>query len=135
MAARARRPVRVIIADDQELQREGYRMVIESQQEFTVVGEAADGAEALAVARSVEADVVLMDIQMPRVNGIAAAELVAADERVRDLQGRPPRVILLTAVDLDQHLPAAATAGVFAVLFKDIVPPALFEAIRAAAAQ
>jgi DNA-binding NarL/FixJ family response regulator len=74
-----------------------------------------------------------MDIQMPRVNGLSAAEKLLNDAMVQSL-GRPPRVILVTAVDLDDHLPAAAAAGVFAVLYKDVPPDMLLETIRAAAA-
>jgi DNA-binding NarL/FixJ family response regulator len=126
-------PIRVIIADDQPLQRQGYRMVIDSQRDAMVVGEASDGIQALTIARQEPADVVLMDIQMPRVNGLVAAERIATDPKVREL-GRPPRVILLTAVDVDGHLAEAAAAGAFAVLFKDIAPEDLLGAIRGAAA-
>jgi DNA-binding NarL/FixJ family response regulator len=128
-----RPPIRVAIADDQPLQRQGYRMIIDSQRDMTVVGEASDGGQALSLVRSTVADVMLMDIQMPRVNGIVAAERIATDRAVRELS-RPPRVILMTAVDVDDHLVAAATVGVFAVLFKDIAPNGLLEAIRGAAA-
>lgn len=125
-------PIRVAIADDQRLQRAGYRMIIESQPDLSVVGEAGDGAGLLGVVRRTATDVVLMDIQMPRVNGLAAAERLLDDAAVLSL-GRPPRVILVTAVDLDDHLPAAAAAGVFAVLYKDVAPDVLLETIRAAA--
>ena len=124
--------IRVVIADDQPLQRDGFRMVLESQPDIDVVGEAGDGAQLLSLVRRVETDVVLMDIQMPRVNGLVASAHVAADEQVIQRQGRPPRVVLVTAVDLDDHLPAAAAAGVFAVLYKDVPPDGLLEAIRAA---
>lgn len=130
MAQQAR--IRVVIADDQPLQREGLRMVLESQRDIVVVGEASDGAQALTLVRTEASDVVLMDIQMPRINGLVAAARIADDVVVRKL-GRPPRVILLTAVDVDDHIAAAATAGVFAVLFKDIDPEDLLSAIRAAA--
>lgn len=126
--------IRVAIADDQPLQRDGFRMVLESQEDIQVAGEAGDGAQLLSLLRRVETDVVLMDIQMPRVNGLSASARIAEDERVLERQGRPPRVVLVTAVDLDDHLPAAAAAGVFAVLYKDIAPDGLLEAIRAAAA-
>lgn len=125
--------IRVAIADDQPLQRDGFRMVLESQPDIRVVGEAGDGAQLLSIVRRMETDVVLMDIQMPRVNGLAASERVAEDEQVLERQGRPPRVVLVTAVDLDDHLPAAAAAGVFAVLYKDVSPDGLLETIRAAA--
>lgn len=124
--------IRVVIADDQPLQRAGLRMVLESQPDMIVVGEASDGAQALTLARTEPADVVLMDIQMPRVNGLVAASRIADDSAVREL-GRAPRVILLTAVDVDDHIAAAATVGVFAVLFKDIDPEDLLSTIRSAA--
>lgn len=130
-----KQPIRVVIADDQALQREGYRMVLEATKGIEVVGEAGDGAQLLAVVRRAAADVVLMDIQMPRVNGLVAAERVLNDAQVRELEGRAPRIILLTAVDVDEHVAAAVAAGVFAVLFKDIEPEALIEAIRSAAAE
>lgn len=130
MAPRAR--IRVVIADDQPLLRDGIRMVLESQRDMVVVGEASDGAQALTLVRTEPSDVILMDIQMPRVNGLVAAARIADDSAVAEL-GRPPRVILLTAVDVDDHIAAAATAGVFAVLFKDIDPEDLLSAIRAAA--
>ena len=81
-------------------------MVLESQNDISVVGEAADGALALAVLRKTAADVVLMDIRMPRVNGLTATERINSDAKVREL-GRSPRVVLLTALDLDDHVPAA----------------------------
>ncbi len=130
----SRPPIRVVIADDQALQREGYRMVLEATKGIEVVGEAGDGAHLLALLRRVPADVVLMDIKMPRVNGLVAAERVLSDAQVRELAGRAPRIILVTALDVDEQVAAAAAAGVFAVLFKDIEPEALIEAIRSAAA-
>jgi DNA-binding NarL/FixJ family response regulator len=126
--------IRVVIADDQRLQREGFRMILDSQDDIDVVGEAGDGKQALALLRREPVDVLLMDIEMPRMNGLVAAGRVAADERVL-AQGGAPRIILLTAVDVDDHLVAAATAGAFAVLYKDIQPEALLAAIRDAATQ
>lgn len=125
--------IKVVIVDDQPLQRGGFRMILESQPDIEVVGEAGDGAQLLAIVRRVETDVVLMDIQMPRVNGLAASARVAGDKRVLEFQGRPPRIVLVTAVDLEDHLPAAAAAGVFAVLYKDVPPDGLLDTIRAAA--
>jgi DNA-binding NarL/FixJ family response regulator len=126
-------PIRVVLVDDSRMQREGQRLLIGSQAEFTVVGQAGDGAQALAVLRRESADVVLMDIQMPRVNGLAATERILADPRVREI-GRPPRIVLLASVDLEDHVPAAAVAGAYAVLYKDVEPERLFETIREAAA-
>ena len=126
-------PVRVVLVDDSRLQREGQRLLIGSQSEFVVIAQAGDGAQALAVLRKESADVVLMDIQMPRVNGLAATERILSDAQVRET-GRPPRIVLLASVDLEDHVPAAAVAGAYAVLYKDVDPERLFETIREAAA-
>jgi DNA-binding NarL/FixJ family response regulator len=126
-------PIRVVLVDDSRQQREGQRLLIGSQSEFVVVGQAGDGAQALAVLRRESADVVLMDIQMPRVNGLAATERILGDAQVREA-GRPPRIVLLASVDLEDHVPAAAVAGAYAVLYKDVDPERLFETIREAAA-
>lgn len=133
MTSEATSPIRVVLVDDSRMQREGQRLLIGSQAEFTVVAQAGDGAQALAVLRRESADVVLMDIQMPRVNGLAATERILADPRVREI-GRPPRIVLLASVDLEDHVPAAAVAGAYAVLYKDVEPERLFETIREAAA-
>lgn len=125
--------IRVLIADDTPAQRAGWRMVLDSQPDITVVGEVGDGAGALALVRSEPVDVVLMDLHMPRVNGIAASTHITTDEMVRT-QGDAPRVVLATALDLDDHVAEAARAGVFAVVYKDVEPEALLEIIRAAAA-
>jgi DNA-binding NarL/FixJ family response regulator len=126
-------PIRVVLVDDSRQQREGQRMLIGSQDEFVVIAQAGDGAQALAVLRRESADVVLMDIQMPRVNGLAATERILGDAQVRET-GRPPRIVLLASVDLEDHVPAAAVAGAYAVLYKDVDPERLFETIREAAA-
>lgn len=103
-----------------------------SQPDLEVVGQAGDGAQALALLRQAPADVVLMDIQMPRVNGLVATERILADEKVREV-GKPPRIILVANVDLDDHVAEAAQAGAYAVLYKDAEPEALFDVIRQAA--
>jgi len=126
--------INVIIVDDTPRQRDGFRLLLESQKDLTVVGEAGDGAQALALARRIPADVVLMDVRMPRVNGFTATERILSDAQVAAL-GRPPRVVLVTALDLDDHVPTAAKAGAYAVLYKDAPPEALLEAIRGAAHQ
>jgi len=125
-------PITVLIVDDQPLQREGYRLVLGSTPGIEVVGEARDGAQALAFTRRTKTDVVLMDIRMPRVNGFVATERITSDAQVREL-GVPPRVVLLTALDLDDHISTAARSGAYAVLYKDVAPEALIEAIRGAA--
>src|SRR6185312_4391328 len=124
---RARRPavsagamIRVLLVDDSHLQREGWRLVLGAQPDVEVVGEAGDGAQALGILRRTPVDVVLMDIQMPRVNGITATERILGDEVVR--AAGAPRILLLATVDLEQHVPAAAMAGAHAVLWKDSDP-------------
>ena len=131
-----RRPatvVRVLIADDAPLQRAGWRMILESQTDIEVVGEAGDGARALAIVRRQPTDVVILDLHMPRVNGLAASARISSDAAVREL-GPAPRIVLATALDLDDHVAEAARAGVFAVVYKDVDPEALLEVVRAAAA-
>jgi DNA-binding NarL/FixJ family response regulator len=125
--------IRVAVVDDSSSQREGWAMLLGSQPDFEVVGQAGDGAQALALARREPLDVVLMDIQMPRVNGLVAAERISTDQRVGEL-GAVPRIVLVTAFDLDTYVPGAAVAGAYAVLYKDVDPEGLFETLREAAA-
>jgi DNA-binding NarL/FixJ family response regulator len=125
--------ITVLIADDQPLQRAGLRMVLASQPDLEVVGEAGDGAQALAQVRRTRTDVVLMDLRMPRVNGLVASERVTGDARVLAL-GPAPRIILLTALELDENVPGAADAGVYAMVYKDVEPEVLLSIVRAAAA-
>jgi DNA-binding NarL/FixJ family response regulator len=124
--------VRMLLVDDSPWQREGWAVLFGSQPDLTVVGQAGDGAQALALLRRERVDVVLMDIQMPRVNGLVATERILGDDRVLAL-GPAPRIILVTGVDLDDHVAAAAQAGAYAVLYKDAEPEVLFEVIRDAA--
>jgi DNA-binding NarL/FixJ family response regulator len=124
--------IRVLLVDDSPQQREGWRLVLGTQPDIEVVGEAGDGARALGLLRRTPADVVLMDIQMPRVNGITATGRILADETVAELG--VPRILLLATADLDDHVPAAAMAGAYAVLWKDSEPEALLQTIREAAA-
>lgn len=117
-------PIRVFLVDDQQMVRAGFRMLVESQDDMSVVGEAGDGAEALAALSRTPADVVLMDVRMPRLDGV---------EATRQLLARPgaPRVIVLTTFDLDEYAFAAIRAGASAFLLKDAAPPDLLGAIRA----
>jgi DNA-binding NarL/FixJ family response regulator len=124
--------VRLLLVDDSPWQREGWAVLFGSQPDLEVVGQAGDGAQALALLRKDRVDVVLMDIQMPRVNGLVATARILGDEQVRAL-GPAPRIILVTGVDLDEHVAAAAQAGAYAVLYKDAEPEALFDVIREAA--
>lgn len=126
-------PIRVLLVDDSPDQRAGYRMLLGSQPDLHVVGQAADGAQALGFLRREPVDVVLMDVQMPRVNGLVAAARIREDSQVRAL-GQLPRLVLLATVDLDDHVAAAAVSGAYAILYKDVDPEALFGVIREAAA-
>ena len=125
--------ISVLIADDQPLQRAGFRMVLGSQADIEVVGEAGDGAQALAQVRRTPTDVVLMDLRMPRVNGLVASQRITGDARVLAL-GPAPRIILITALELDENVPSAADAGVYAMVYKDVDPESLLAIVRAAAA-
>jgi DNA-binding NarL/FixJ family response regulator len=118
--------IRVLVADDQQLLRAGFRVILESEPDIEVVGEAADGVEALEVARDTRPDVVLMDIRMPRLDGLTATErlLATAD---------PPRVVVLTTFDQNEYVVRALRAGAYGFLLKDAPASRLVTAIRAAA--
>ena len=103
--------IRVVIADDQELVRAGFAMVIGSQQDMQVVGQARDGADAVRVAESLHPDVVLMDVRMPGMDGIEATRRITALESGAAEGTRPTRVIILTTFDLDEYVMAAINAG------------------------
>ena len=115
--------IRLLIADDQELVRIGFRLLLEAQDDLEVVGEAADGEQAVALARELRPDVILMDIRMPRVDGIEAIGLLQALEP-------PPRVLVLTTFDLDEYVFGALRAGAAGFLLKDAPKDALVQAIR-----
>jgi DNA-binding NarL/FixJ family response regulator len=117
--------VRVVIADDQQLVRAGFRMILGTQPDIEVVGEAADGADAVALAASLAPDVVLMDIRMPGVDGIEATRRILAGERER-----VPRVLVLTTFDLDEYVYDALRAGASGFLLKDVPPQQLAAAVR-----
>jgi DNA-binding NarL/FixJ family response regulator len=119
--------VGVVVADDQAIVRAGFRLLIDSEPDLTVLGEAADGAEAVALARKTAPDVVLMDIRMPVMDGIAATGLIAADKA-------RPRVLILTTFDLDEYVFAALRAGASGFMLKDRPPEELLSAIRVIAA-
>ncbi|MDL4815135.1 response regulator [Actinomadura opuntiae] len=118
--------VRVLIADDQDLVRAGFSMIIEARDDLTVVGEAGDGESAVRLAARLEPDVVLMDVRMPGVNGIEATRRITAS-------ADPPKVIILTTFDLDEPLYAALRAGAAGFLLKDVRPNDLAEAVRVVA--
>ena len=119
-------PVTVVLADDQALMRMGFRMVLEAQDGIEVVGEAADGASALAQARALRPDVILMDVRMPGMNGIEATEAITA-------QCPGTRVLILTTFDLDEYAFAGLRAGASGFLLKDTRPAELAEAVRTVA--
>ena len=121
--------IRVLIADDQALVRAGFHVLIDSEDGFAVVGEAADGAEAVAQAIAHQPDVVLMDIRMPNVDGIEATRRIAADPRTEHT-----RVLVLTTFDLDEYVFQALQAGASGFLLKDTQPDELLAAIRVVAA-
>ncbi|WFE61208.1 response regulator transcription factor [Micromonospora sp. WMMD712] len=120
--------IRVLLADDQALIRTGLRGIIESAPDLEVVAEAASGREAVRLARSARADVVLMDIRMPEVDGLQATQLITADE---DLAG--VRVLILTTFELDEYVLGALRAGASGFLGKGATPTELIEAIRTVA--
>jgi DNA-binding NarL/FixJ family response regulator len=116
--------IRIVLVDDQELVRTGFRMVLDAQPDMTVVGEAGDGLAAVEFARRHPADVMVMDARMPRLDGVEATR------RIR-LAGDRPRVLMLTTFDLDEYAFAALKAGASGFLLKDVPPEELLFAIRA----
>lgn len=123
--------IRVALVDDQALVRAGFGMVIDSQADMTVVLEASDGAAAVETLRRTPADVVLMDVQMPGVNGIAATKQLLAEQETGGLgQQHVPKVMVLTTFDTDEYLLAAISAGASGFLLKDAQPEELLAAIR-----
>jgi DNA-binding NarL/FixJ family response regulator len=120
-------PLRVLVADDQELVRAGFRLILEAAG-FTVVGEAGDGAEALALAEAEHPDVVLMDIRMPVMDGLAATRQLTAPG------SGGPKVVILTTFDLDDYVYEALRSGASGFLLKDAPRADLIAAVRVAAA-
>ena len=117
--------IRLLIVDDQELVRTGFRLFLETHDDLDVVGEAGDGAEAIERARKLRPDVILMDIRMPRMDGVeATARLTSAGLEP------PPRVLVLTTFDLDEYVFGALRAGAAGFLLKDAPRERLVEAIR-----
>src|SRR5690625_1077620 len=119
-------PLRVALVDDQPLVRAGFAMVIDSQPDLDVVVQAADGLEAVEQLRARRVDVVLMDVRMPRLDGIEATARLLEQSR----QGHAPKVIVLTTFDLDEYVVAAIRAGASGFLLKDAQPEDLLTAIR-----
>jgi DNA-binding NarL/FixJ family response regulator len=117
--------IRILVVDDQALVRSGFRLILDSEADFEVVGEAADGQEAIDLTRRLRPDVVLMDVRMPRMDGVEATRTLVADGATR--------VLILTTFDLDEHLFAAVRAGASGFLLKDVPPDDLALAVRAVA--
>jgi len=119
-------PIGVVVADDQAIVRAGFRLLIDSEPDLAVLGEAADGAEAVAVTGRTSPDVVLMDVRMPVMDGIEATRQITA--------GGPPRVLILTTFDLDDYVFGALRAGASGFMLKERPPEELLSAIRVVAA-
>jgi DNA-binding NarL/FixJ family response regulator len=117
----------VLIVDDQALVRAGFRMILEAEQDIQVVGEAADGREAVAEARRLRPDIVLMDVRMPDVDGIEATRRLLGDD------GAAVKVVMLTTFDMDEYVYDALRAGASGFLLKDVPPEQLVDGIRAVA--
>ena len=122
--------VRVAVVDDQALVRAGFRMILEAEDGFDVVGEANDGLEAIELVRRATPDVVLMDIRMPNLDGVEATDRIVRQAPA----GLAPKVIILTTFDLDQYVFAALRAGASGFLLKDTPAETLVDAIRVVAA-
>jgi len=117
--------ISVLLADDQALVRGGFRALLDAQEDIEVVGEAADGEEAVSLARTLSPDVVLMDIRMPGMDGLQATRTIAGDEALKDV-----RVVILTTFDLDEYVFEALRVGASGFLVKSTEPAELVHAVR-----
>ncbi|WBB52209.1 response regulator transcription factor [Verrucosispora sp. WMMD573] len=122
------KPIRVLLADDHHLVRTGFRVILEIEDDIEVVGEAADGERAVGMTRALRPDVVLMDVEMPGVDGLEATRRISADD-----EPGGPAVLMLTTFDRDDYLFAALRAGASGFLLKNGTPEALVDAIRVVA--
>ena len=118
--------IAIVLADDQELVRSGFRMILDARPDLAVVGEAGDGAQAVALVERLRPDVVLMDVRMPDVDGLEATRRIVA-------AGSPARIIVLTTYDADEYVFAALRAGASGFMLKDVRPTDLVEAVRVVA--
>jgi DNA-binding NarL/FixJ family response regulator len=118
--------IKILVVDDQQLVRAGFRVILSAEPDLVVVGEAGDGAEAVRRSREVQPDVVLMDIRMPNMDGLEAARRIIA--------ASPARVLILTTFDADEYVYGALQAGASGFMLKDAPPEQLLAAVRAAAA-
>jgi DNA-binding NarL/FixJ family response regulator len=126
-ASAGARPVRVLLADDQPMLRSGLRMALSGADGLAVVGEAGDGVEAVDLSRRLLPDVVVMDLRLPRLDGLAVTRAIAES-------GLPVRVLILTTYEADEHVTGAVAAGAMGYLCKDVPPGELVAAIRTVAA-
>jgi DNA-binding NarL/FixJ family response regulator len=120
-------PIRIVVADDHQVVRAGFAELLDTQPGFTVVGTAADGADAVRICHELTPDVVLMDVRMPGMDGIAATRQLTADHD-------GPRILILTTFDLDEYVYDALRAGASGFLLKDVTAERLFDAVRVIAA-
>ncbi|MFF2400519.1 response regulator [Streptomyces goshikiensis] len=121
--------IRVLLADDQQLVRAGFRALLDAQPDIEVAGEAADGAEALRLVRALRPDIALMDIRMPGLDGLAATRAITADATLTSV-----KVVMLTTFDLDEYVFEAIRSGACGFLVKDTEPEELLRAVRAVVA-
>ena len=119
--------IRVLLCDDQALVRSGFRMILDARDDLEVVGEAEDGLQAIALTRKLDPDVILMDVRMPKLDGVEATRRIVA-------AGSRARVLILTTFDLDEYVYEAIRAGASGFLLKDVQPTQLVDAIRVVAA-
>jgi DNA-binding NarL/FixJ family response regulator len=120
--------IRVVLADDQALVRAGFASLLEAETDISVVGEAADGEEAIRIARAAQPDVVLMDVRMPVLDGLAATKAIASDDGLRDVH-----IVILTTFDVDEYVFEAIRSGASGFLVKDTEPHELIRAVRVVA--
>jgi DNA-binding NarL/FixJ family response regulator len=121
--------IRIVVADDQDLVRAGLRALLDSAEDLQVVGEASNGAEAIALARERRADLILMDIRMPAMDGLEATRRIAADDTLAGV-----RILILTTFDIDDYVAQAIRAGASGFLTKDAKPQVLLDAVHTLAA-
>jgi DNA-binding NarL/FixJ family response regulator len=127
--------IRIVIADDHQVVRTGYSALLETQADFTVVGTAGNGAEAIRLCRDLHPDVILMDVRMPEIDGIEATARLLEPARQPNPDAYPaPRVLILTTFDLDEYVFDALRAGACGFLLKDVTAENLFDAVRVVAA-